>query len=241
MSRALDCLYPSSLLQQNGRTMASRVAFLTIGQSPRPDLVPEMLAETRAEIAPFERGALDGLAPDEIAALAPRPGEPCLVSRLADGREVLLAAPALEQRLRRVLADLDRSGFDLIVLLCSGHFGAFRLATPFIEPQHTVDHFVQGLAYGRERIGVLLPHPQQIADFPGIPGLTTRFAAVSPYAPGCDAALATAAASLAETGLIVMHCMGYSERMRRQVREIARCPVLLAHGLIAGAIDMVLA
>lgn len=221
--------------------MARRVAFLTIGQSPRPDLVPEMVAETRAPIEPFERGALDGLAPDEIAALAPRPGEACLVSRLSDGREVLLAGPALERRLRPVLAQLDHGGFDLIVLLCSGRFNAFHLSTPFIEPQHTVDHFVQGLAYGREQIGVLLPHPEQIADFPGIPGLSPRFAAVSPYAPGCEPALAEAAAALAETGLIVMHCMGYSESMRRQVREVARCPVLLAHQLVALAIDMVLA
>jgi protein AroM len=221
--------------------MAKRVAFLTIGQSPRPDLVPELLAETRIPIAPFERGALDGLAADEVAAFTPKPGEACLVSRLGDGREILLAGPAIERRLRRVLGELDRGGFDLIVLLCSVRFDEFRLATPFIEPQHTVDHFVQGLAYGRERIGVLLPHPQQIADFHGIPGLSARFAAVSPYAPGCEAALAEAAAALAETGLIVMHCMGYSEAMRRQVRAIAGCPVLLAHQIVAHAIDLALA
>jgi protein AroM len=220
--------------------MASRVAFLTIGQSPRPDLVPEMLAASRVPITPFERGALDGLSPAEIAALAPKPGEACLVSRLSDGREVLLAGPALERQLRRVLAELDRGGFDLIVLLCVGRFNAFRLSTPFIEPQHTVEHFAQGLAYGRTEIGVLLPHPQQIADFPGIPGLAARFAAVSPYAPGCGAALAEAAAALAGTGLILMHCMGYSEAMRREVREIAGCTVLLAHEVVAHAIELAL-
>jgi len=221
--------------------MAKRVAFVTIGQSPRSDLVPELLAQTRTPLEVTEYGVLDDMSDAEIAAIAPAPGHECLVSRLRDGREVLLGKPEIEARLHVLLGALDRQGFDLIVLLCTGQFGAFRLRTPFIEPQHAVDHFVQALAYGIDNVGVLLPNAKQIDEFHGIPGLRPTFAAASPYVGAEDgAALRAAGAALADTGMIVMHCMGFSEPMRRQVMRSARCPVLLSRTLVGHAIDMIL-
>jgi protein AroM len=78
--------------------MPKRVAFVTIGQSPRNDVVPDILAETRVKFEATERGALDGLDDATIADLAPRRGEERLVSRLRDGREVLLGKPAIDGR-----------------------------------------------------------------------------------------------------------------------------------------------
>jgi protein AroM len=169
--------------------MSPRVAFVTIGQSPRSDVTPDILAETRAPLDVTECGALDGLDDAAIADLAPRLGEERLVSRLRDGREVLLGKPAIDRRLHAILDELDAGGFDLLVLLCTGQFTRFALRTPFIEPQHTVDHFVRGLAYGAERIGILLPNAAQIDEFHGIPGVATKAASASPYLGDCDAAL----------------------------------------------------
>jgi len=217
-----------------------RVAFVTIGQSPRNDVMPDILAATRTRLLVTERGALDGLDDAAIADLAPRRGEQRLVSRLRDGREVLLGKPAIDRRLHVILAELDVGGFDLLVLLCTGQFTRFALRTPFIEPQHTVDHFVQGLAYGAERIGVLLPNAAQIDEFHGLPGVVTKAASASPYLPDNQAALREAAAALADTDIIVMHCIGYSEAMRQVVKQVAGRPVLVSRRLVAHAIDLVL-
>src|SRR4051812_35990583 len=111
--------------------MPKQVAFLTIGQSPRSDLVPPMLEEMRSAVEPVEFGALDDMGRAEIAALAPRPGEERLVSRLRDGTEIVLGKPAIENRLASILERLDEGGYDLIVLLCTGRFRPFRLKTPF--------------------------------------------------------------------------------------------------------------
>jgi protein AroM len=220
--------------------MPRRVAFVTIGQSPRSDVVPDILAETRTRLDVTERGALDGLDDAAIADLAPRAGEERLVSRLRDGREVLLGKPAIDRRLHEILGELDDGGFDLLVLLCTGQFTRFILRTPFIEPQHTVDHFVQGLAYGAQRVGILLPNPGQIEEFHGIPGIETKAASVSPYLPGHEAALHTAATDLADTDIIVMHCIGYTEAMRQVVKQVTNRPVLVSRRLVAHAIDLVL-
>jgi len=217
--------------------MPTHVAFLTIGQSPRGDLVPPMLEEMRSNVDPVEFGALDGMSRDEIAALTPEAGEERLVSRLRDGTEVALGKPAIERRLASILARLDERGYDLIVLLCTGRFGRFRLKTPFIEPQHLVDHFVQGLAYGIERLGIMLPDAKQAEEFHDVPGVDAKFCAASPYAADSESQMRAAGERLADTGLIVMHCMGYSEPMRQEVRRRAGRPVLLARRIVGQAID----
>lgn len=220
--------------------MSKRVAFVTIGQSPRPDVVEEILAETRTPLAVSEYGVLDTLSLAEVRDMAPAQGEECLVSRMRDGEEVLLAKPQIEARLRRCFASLDTQGFDLIVLLCTGQFGRFSLTTPFLEPQHAVDHVVQGLTYGIEQLGVLLPTELQIDTFHGIPGLATRFGYASPYTARSAVELSAASAALAATGAIVMHCMGYTETMRRQVMAETGRPVLLSRRIVAHAIDLML-
>ncbi|WP_428484786.1 AroM family protein [Rhodopila sp.] len=220
--------------------MSQHVGFVTIGQSPRSDVMPDILAETRTPFEVIERGALDGLDDAAVADLAPHAGEERLVSRLRDGREVLLGKPAIDRRLHAILAELDTGGFDLLVLLCTGEFTRFDLSTPFIEPQHTVDHFVQGIAYGAKRIGILLPNAAQIDEFHGIPGIETKAAAASPYVARNEATLRRAGIALADTDIIVMHCIGYSEAMRQVVRQAAHRPVLLSRRLVAHAIDLVL-
>jgi protein AroM len=220
--------------------MLRRVAFVTIGQSPRSDVLPDILKETQTLFEVTEQGALDGLTDTEIVNLAPRPGEERLVTRLRDGREVLLGKPAIDRRLHEILVELDHGGFDLLVLLCTGHFTPFRLRTPFIEPQHTVDHFVQGLAYGAERIGILLPNVAQIDEFHGIPGMAIKAVGASPYQAESEAAMREAGASLADTDIILMHCIGYTEAMRKVVKQAANRPVFVSRQLVAHAIDIVL-
>ncbi|MBE5397345.1 AroM family protein [Brevibacillus borstelensis] len=51
-----------------------KLGAITIGQSPRVDVTPEMLPFL-TEFQVVEKGALDGLGPEELAALAPKPGE----------------------------------------------------------------------------------------------------------------------------------------------------------------------
>ncbi|MGH7067683.1 MAG: AroM family protein [Acetobacteraceae bacterium] len=220
--------------------MPKRAMFVTIGQSPRPDIMPELLAAARTPLGAEECGVLDGLDEREIAGMSVRNGAALLVSRLRDGQEVVLDHRAVESRLVTLLGELDRSGYDLIVLLCSGRFRKFALVTPFIEPEHVLDHFAQGLAYGAQRIGVMLPHREQIADFSPLPGLAARFDVVSPYAGAGEERFRAAGRALKDTGLIVMHCMGYTEAMRRSVMKEAKRPVLLPRRVVAHAIDLIL-
>jgi protein AroM len=81
----------------------------------------------------------------------------------------------------------------------------------------------------------MVPLVDQINEFHFRPGAGQALKAshASPYTPG---RLEEAAAELADADLVVMHCMGYTEAMRRTVADISRRPVLLARRLVAAAV-----
>jgi len=211
------------------------VAFVTIGQSPRDDMLPEMLERIGSGIEPIEIGALDDLDDDAIARLAPKAGDHTLVSRLRDGREVTIGKVWTRQRLVEIMDGLDRRGLDLIVLLCTGYFEGVRSRTLMVEAQRIVDYTVEAVSEDGRAVGVMVPLAGQMDEFHGRErgGASVVMAHASPYS---DGRFEDAARELAKTDLIVMHCMGYTEAMRRRVAAVSGKPVLLARRLVANAV-----
>ena len=72
-----------------------RIAFFTIGESPRSDVVPAMAALLGAQVQVDEYGALDALDAAARARLAPRPGAHCFATRLRDGGSITLISGIL--------------------------------------------------------------------------------------------------------------------------------------------------
>ena len=106
-----------------------RALFITIGESPRPDILDEMRPWwprwpmwDGSSLDIEERGALDGLSREEIARARPGETDERLVSRLRDGTEVLLEAEWVHHRVEEIVRELDDGGIDLFVVLCTGRF-----------------------------------------------------------------------------------------------------------------------
>ena len=68
----------------------TKVGLITVGQSPRSDVVPDMAAILGGDVEILEAGALDGLSREQIAPLAPEGDDEILVTRLADGSSVFV-------------------------------------------------------------------------------------------------------------------------------------------------------
>ncbi len=190
---------------------AKRVAFVTIGQSPREDVLDEILPLLGADIEVREYGVLDGMSAEEIGALAPKGEEDRLCTRLGDGSEVTTTKAWTLRRLQGLMDRLDGEAFDLVVLLCTGYFEGLVSKTPMVEAREVMDSAVRDQAGYR-------------------PALVTH---ASPYS---DARLAAAGAELGQVDLIATHCMGYTEAMRETVADASGRPVLLARRLLAEAV-----
>ena len=220
-------------------TRAPRIAFVTIGQSPRVDMVPEILGSVHGRIDAIEFGALDDLDRAQIAAMAPPPGEASLCTRLRDGSEVVIGKRQTAARLQALFDRLDTQGFDAITLLCTGYFEHVGSKTLLIEAQRVVDAMVDAFSLGCRNLGVMLPLARQVQEF-HLQGDERRRVTASHYSPYAGDRLDAAAEELAGCDLVVMHCMGYTEAMRARVAAHTAAPVLLARRIVAGAVQQLL-
>jgi protein AroM len=224
------------IVERHGlRRSKPRIAFVTIGQAPRVDVVPDILGMLDGVVDYEEFGALDGLTPAEIASQTESGLERRLYTRLRDGRHVEADPGFVVGRLTALLQRLDGLGFDLIVLLTTGVFQSFSLRTPLVHGQRAVDAWIDALVVGNCRIGVIYPLAKQ-AEIDGHGTLIQNARAVA--ATGEAARLADAAAQLTEADLILMHSVGYSEENARSMAAATGKPVVTARRIIVGVMRL---
>ncbi|MFE5119156.1 AroM family protein [Streptomyces sp. NPDC056669] len=222
---------------------APALGLVTIGQAPRADLRPDaepLLPGVRL----VEHGALDAERFDGDAEaatrrlLAPEDGEAPLVSRLRDGRSVLLGHGAIVPRITDAVARAERDGAAATLLLCTGRFPAVRARRPLLFAEPLVQQAVAATV-GTDPVGIVCPHPDQAEDVSQrwaelLPG-RVQAATADPYGPAERVLddIAAAARTLVDRGSswLVLDCIGYTEQMRTAALRAAARPVLLARAI----------
>jgi len=223
--------------------MGKKIGIITIGQSPRKDVVPEMTPFFGNNVEVLEAGALDGLTPDQVKTYYPENGMTHLVSRMRDGTEIIVAKEKLIPRIETAIIDLNRKSVSLILLLCVGSFPQFESACLIVEPQKIVDHCIEGLIGASHRLGIVIPIAEQ-EDWvrETFSELTTSITVTvaSPYAGQNDLPAAAAILNEAACDLIVMYCMGFNRQLTRPIREITAKPVIVSSAIVARTIGELL-
>ncbi|PYM40315.1 MAG: AroM protein [Candidatus Rokuibacteriota bacterium] len=216
------------------------VGLITIGQSPRVDVVPDMAELIGPGVEIREAGALDGLGRPQIDALAPGPGDDIFVTRLADGAPVFVAKRHITPRVVAKVAELERGGATLTALLCTGTFERLAASRTLLQPQQVLLGVLRGMRWPG-RLGVLTP------SVPHVPQTQARWRAdgfdpvvvpLSPYDEEDPAALVRAADLLraAGAGLVVLDCIGFRRKTKSELQGLTGAPVLLASLLVARVI-----
>lgn len=217
--------------------MSTRVGLATIGQAPRDDIVPGMQRYLPPEVEVFQAGALDGLGLAEVGELAPQPGDYVLISRMADGSAVKLARRHVLPRLEAAVRRLEAQGCEAVAVLCTGTFPELKASRLLIEPERLFHAACAGIA-GSKTLGALIPLADQVAQakarWTEVGAPSAVVVPASPYASGLDG-IREAALELRQGGvdLVALDCFGYTEEMRRAVREVVGRPVLLANSYLA--------
>jgi protein AroM len=217
--------------------MTVRIGMITVGQSPRIDVVPDMQDILGPAVEIIERGALDGLDAAGIATLAPRPGEELLVTRLVDGTPVFVAKRPLVERVQGCVDRLEAVGVDINVVLCTGDFPPFRATRPLVEPHQVVLGVLRGLVWPG-RLGVLTPSVPHVAQTEArwrADGFDPLVVPLSPYEESDAAMVSRAADALGAggAGVVVMDCIGFRRKTRGDLQHLLGVPVLVANLLVA--------
>ena len=219
--------------------MKKVIGTVTIGQSPRTDVIPDVASILGPDIEIREAGALDGLSPEIIASFAPGEGDYVLVTRLADGTSVQVAEQHITPRIHEKIAEHFTDGIPVVLLLCTGEFPDFETGGLLIRPQKVLFNAVAAVAKGM-RIGILTPSPEQVDQSEHRWGSLSPFVRAVPSSPYVNAmeAARTAAEELKEwkAEITVLDCIGYTLAIRSLVREITDRPALLARGVAASMV-----
>ena len=215
-----------------------KIGTLTIGQSPRMDIIPELKKAIGFEVEIEERGALDDLTWEEVKDLYPGPDDYILVTRMRDGKEVKIAERHVVERMKKCIADLERIDVDFIILLCTGEFPKEITSKKLIlKPSKLLENMLRGILQ-EGVIADIVPSADQISLMEERwkrtnPNLKVIVETVSPYT-GTREEIEKIAKKIREkdVDLVVLNCLGFNRGVKTIFRKITKKPVLLPRTLL---------
>lgn len=215
-----------------------RIGLLTIGQSPRDDLVPEIKPFLLPHIEVAEYGLLDELSADEVKFLEPDAGEIPLATRLRDGSQVQLGEKKAIDLLHKAIDFLTTEmNVKAIGMLCTHNFSLAKSSCPIISPFHYLQFLIdEVLKVGT--LGVLVPLESQVKmSKKKWHSERVVVEAKSPYIRGKTWKEVSKIFKRQRVEAIILDCIGYKIDDRREIQNIIPVPTLLPRTILAYAIN----
>lgn len=208
---------------------------MTIGQSPRDDIIPEIREVLGSEVEIIEKGALDDLTMNDVKNFHPKTEDHTFVTRMKDGTEVKIAKKHIIPKIRDCIRKLEEKGAGILILLCTGEFPEIESQRILLRPDRIMQNVVRGILE-KGRLGVIIPYPEQIpfAEKKWEPIVTEVVSeSLSPYT-GTDEDIIEKAHRMKNMNvdLIVLDCIGFNRKIKSVFREITKKPVLLPRTII---------
>jgi protein AroM len=221
-----------------------KLAFATIGEAPRDDLVPYLRSQLPPETEVIENGVLNELATNDRKALDAGDDSLHMVTRDRDGNSYRLSYERTLPHMQRVVDGLTEQGAELVVILCGADWTPIRSKVPVVNPGRLFPNLIQALG-SNLKLGVVKPDAGQIPHtekhYRSL-GLDPVVTAASPYRADRIELAVRAAEELKSHGadLVWLTCVGMDEEFRNAVRSVLPKPTILARSILARVIDELL-
>ncbi|WP_223066306.1 AroM family protein [Paenibacillus caui] len=214
-----------------------KLGMITIGQAPRTDVAPIVEKYLPEGVEIVQAGVLDGFTKSYIEThLRPKENDYTLTSRLTTGESAVMGRSKIQPILQDKIYEMEENGIQQILLLCTGVFPGLQTRTSYlIEPDHIIPPAVKAMV-GSRKLGVIVPLIEQKENLKPkfLPhGLQPDFAVASPYVFD-ERNFGKAAGELKDkVDIILLDCMGYTEKARALVAEASGLPVILSNAIMA--------
>lgn len=209
-----------------------RIAVITMGQAPRPDVMQE-IRPLLGDAEHDEFGALDNDSDALIESKAPCGDELRYTTQLRDGRHVIVDAGFVTSRVETLVADLDGRNYDLLILAMTGMRARLSTRTPHIHGQDTLDAWISALTTAsNSRIGIIFPLASQQSAASESDYGTMLKSSLATIGGGQSSDLTEAIDRVSGADLIVMNSVGYTAEMAQQVARTSGKPVVTACRII---------
>ena len=211
-----------------------RIGVITIGQSPRPDVIGEIVRVLGKGYEVVEKGVLDDYNVEELRKNKLKSGERLLVTRLRDGQEIKVSHEFIVSKIQGCVDFLEKKKVEVILLLCTGKFPEFNSKHLIIQPSEIVRGTVAA-SLRRGKLAVILPAREQIPKMASdVYGAEVKvyYDSASPYG-SIDELKEMAKRVLKEdVDLVFLNCMGFTHEMKSIVREVTKKPVIQSSALV---------
>ncbi len=207
-----------------------KIAFITIGQSPRKDLYSD-LGEVFKKLDYIEIGVLDNYSIETIEGeFGSEPGEEFYVTRLRNGSWIKVSVDKIISKIREVVRSIEES-VDLIVLLCTGELDIYS-KKPVIMLDKLLINLVKTI--NPHKLCIVFPERDQydmvIRKWSSI---VDNISCIhyNPYSEPVEL-LVDRARDLGECDLVVMDCIGYRILHGMIIKKYLGKPIILPRTLV---------
>lgn len=140
--------------------MKKKVSFVTVGHSPREDIMEELVSHLSEDIEVRQIGALDGLSIREVKDhLTPDSQEAVMTSRLSNGEMMDFSKEKVMPLLLQAIRGEEEAGTAMIVILCTNAFDRLHCSVPIIVPFDLL-HKLTAAVKSDCKVGALFPFGQ---------------------------------------------------------------------------------
>ncbi len=241
--------------------MRPKIGLITIGQSPRQDVVSDIVSILGPKIEIIERGALDGLSKKRIEVLHPEKNDFPLITRLMDGSPVVVGKRKIIPLIQKQISALDKLNVELMAFLCTDDFPGLKSQKILLLPYPILLSMVTSMM--REgTLAVLAPLKEQKETVKRKwqkTGLEIIIEIMNPYARRRDRAASPSPSQCSpplgqsfkfeqvvkniqdhQVDLIVLDCIGYSSKVKEKIRQATGKSVLSPRTILARMIQELL-
>ncbi len=216
---------------------SAKIGLLTIGQSPREDIMPELSPLFPSHIEILEAGLLDNLSSEEIRKLQPERGETSLVSRLREGSQVELSEKKIRILLPEVIESMKtKMDVNAVGILCTHDFPKTKFSFPVIFPCDYLNFLMNEILHTKS-LGVVVPLENQI-EMAKKKWEKDKIVveAKSPYAEGKGWEEISQRFAQEKIDAAILDCIGYTIKDKQEIQNLISAPVLLPRVILVSAI-----
>jgi protein AroM len=211
-----------------------KIGMLTIGQTPRNDLIPGLMKILGENFEIVEAGALDDLTMKDIEKIDLNPEDYILVSRMRDGREIKITKKFVIPRMQKQLEKIEEHGVRLTVVMCTGKFPQFKSKGLVVTPSEILKGVIEG-SLKEGKLAVVYPTKEQVSyaqrDFKR-ENIDVYADSVSPYEPKDVEGLLIRLRD-EKPDLVFLNCFGFPISLKDKVKGETGKPTIHSSSVIA--------
>jgi len=212
-----------------------KIGALTIGQSPRTDIMADIKAIFTKNTKIIEKGALDGFSKEEIDKLYPKGNDYILISRLSDGTSAKISGSYVEKKLQNIIEEIEDK-VDIFLILCAGQFPNLTSKKLIMKPDILLNKSIPGIIERGTMIDVV-PLEEQIEELKTrwtFNNIIVKYKNLCPYTATKEEIISRAEEIKGmNPDLVLLDCFGFGINTKKIFKEVVNKPIILVRTFVA--------